>query len=158
MPSPSPLSTRTLMRLVALAALNLALFQGTWFLVGFPPITMIALVLNFTLYWSWVRRRPLHPPQLAVILTGFVAATAMVWYFAETRGSPRLAALLLESLPAAVRNRGRAYGPGFTGIMFVEYLILDLCGVATALFFGWLTALAGRRPIGPTQSAPVRSP
>ena len=57
--SKSSLSIRELMRLVVLAAFNLALFQGVWMIVVLPPITMIAAILNLTLYWTWVRRRPI---------------------------------------------------------------------------------------------------
>jgi hypothetical protein len=150
----SQLSIRVLMRLVALAALDLGLFQGAWFILGFPPVTLVALNLNFTLYWCWVRRRPLGRPQMAAIVAGFVAAIAIVNYLADSRGAPRLATLLLESLPEQVRQRVII----LVGTMQTEFLFLECLGVGAMLLAGWLAAVGSRRRAGREVRATVQSP
>ena len=90
----SSLSTRELMRLVVLAALDLAFFQWVWMIVVSPPITMIAAILNLTLYWAWVRRRRIPRPLLGSFLTGLAMALAIVMYMAATRLNPTFATRL----------------------------------------------------------------
>jgi hypothetical protein len=142
------------MRLVALVALNLALFQGAWFILGFPPITLIAVVINFTLYWCWVRRKRLWGPQLAAILAGLAASIAIINYLADWRAAPRLAMLLLESLPESIRERVIIR----VGTMHTEFLLLDGLGLGAMLLAGWLAAVGSRRRALRAESRTARSP
>ena len=101
--SKSSLSTGELMRLVVLAALNLALFQGVWLIVVVPPITMIAAILNLTLYWTWVRRRRISRAFMSSILTGIAMALAFAMYMTATNLNPTFGMTLLNWLPESAK-------------------------------------------------------
>ena len=79
------------MRLVVLAALDLAFYRWDWMFILYPPITLLATILNLTLYWCWVRRRRITLPLLGSFFTGLTMALVIALYLAVTRIDPVLA-------------------------------------------------------------------
>ena len=140
------MSTRELMRLVVLAAFNLVLFQGAWMIVLFPPITLLAGILNLTLYWTWVRRRRLSQALLCSMLVGLAMALAIAMKLMAARLS------LLAPLPTSLRNwlpdsvyRLIPDPPfGLPRDYMVEFALLDLLGFGSMLVAGLLVAALQR--------------
>jgi hypothetical protein len=114
------LSTRELMRLVVLSACNLALFQGAWLIVLFPPITMLFVILNLTLYWAWVRRRRISRPLLCALLMG-------LW----------MSVMLFMFMPML--------GPFFPTLSrWYDFAMIDLQGFGIMAVAGWAVAARER--------------
>lgn len=134
----SSLSTRELMRLVALVALNLALFQGAWMIIILPPITMIAATLNLTMYWTWVRRRPISRAFLGSIFIGLAMALAIGMYMAATRLNPTLTMRLLNWLPESAQRQMPISLLGSRRTVLLDFVLLDLLGFGSMVGSGWL--------------------
>jgi hypothetical protein len=117
----SALSARELMRLVVLAALNLALFQGAWMLVLFPPITLLFAILNVTIYHVWVRRRRLSRPLTTSLFVGLA-----------------MSVMLFIVIPPVILVFPRTF-------TWRDLAAVDLFGFASMLCAGWLAALRERR-------------
>jgi hypothetical protein len=102
-------------------------------LVVYPPITMIAAILNPTLYWAWVRRRRIPRPLLGSILTGL----AIVMYMAATRLNPMFATRLHNWLPESAYRlmpTSLLRGPG---VVLLDFALLDLLGFGSMVASGW---------------------
>jgi hypothetical protein len=132
-------STRELMRLVVLAALNLALFQGAWMIVVLPPITMLFAILNLTLYWTWVRRQRLSRPLLSSMLVGlamalsiFICMTAGPWIPTVRRLNGWLPDWVARPIPAALLGRALAIP--------LDFALLDFLGFGSMVGAAWLVA------------------
>jgi hypothetical protein len=133
-------STRELMRLVGLAALNLALFQGAWMILVLPPITMLAAILNFTLFWTWVRRRRLSRPLLFAMLAGLAATVAIVMYLARSQKAPRLSEMICNWLPESLVQAMPAQWLIYPWMQFFDFVLLDLLGFGAMVGAGCLVA------------------
>jgi hypothetical protein len=140
----SSLSTGEVMRLVVLAALNLALFQGVWLIIVIPPITMIAAILNLTLYWTWVRRRRISRPFMSSILTGIAMALAFAMYMTATNLNPTLGMTLLNWLPESAKLLIPMSLLGNSRIVVLDFALLDFLGFALMFGAGWLVAALER--------------
>jgi hypothetical protein len=142
------------MRLVVLAACNLALFQGVWWIVILPPIAIVAITVNLALYAAWVRRRRMTRPELAAALAGLLAAVAMTYDLMaiSQRPRPRLAGRLVAALPEGLA--GRLPIPGPSGLWHLEYALLIGLGLLAMLAAARLT----RRPRTNGGSASAPSP
>lgn len=136
----SSLSTRELMRLVALAALNLAFFQGGGMILLFPPITMIAAILNLTLYWTWVRRRPISRAFMGSTLTGLAMALAVGMYMAATRLNPTFALRVLNWYPELARRLMPMSLLGYRRTVLLDFALLDLFGFGSMIASAWFLA------------------
>jgi hypothetical protein len=131
----SPFSTAELMRLVVLVALNLALFQGVWWLLLFPPIGMLVIVLDLTMYAAWVRLRALSRAESVAVFVGLLLVVAMTAYLADERMVPRLTTHLLAALPKALSWRIQALvGP--SRLWLLEEALLLVLGTCTMLLAG----------------------
>jgi hypothetical protein len=149
-------SIGALMRLVVLAALNLALFQGVWWVLFFPPIGMLAIVLNITVFVVWVRRRALSRGEFAAALVGLLAAVAMIAYMAYGRMEPWLTTHLLSVLPAQISERIEAFVFA-SRLWLLESALLLVLGTSAMILAGFLTGRvrsAGSR----TSQTRTRSP
>lgn len=106
-------------------------------LVVYPPITMIAAILNLTLYWAWVRRRRIPRPLLGSILTGLAMALAIVMYMAATRLNPMFATRLHNWLPESAYRlmpTSLLRGPG---VVLLDFALLDLLGFGSMIASRW---------------------
>jgi hypothetical protein len=134
------LSTQELMRLVVLTAFSLALFQGAWKFVVFPPITMLAAILNLTLYWTWVRRKPLTRAFYSSVLVGLAMALAIGMYMAATALNPTIAMRLLKLLPESAERLLLPSLLGSRWTVLLDFALLDLLGFGSMIGSGWLVA------------------
>jgi hypothetical protein len=134
------LSTRELMKLVALAACNLVFFQGGWMIVVIPPITMIAAILNLTLYWTWVRRRSLSRAFFASTLTGLALALTIGMYMTAGALSPPFAVRLQNWLPDSAQHLIPVSLLGFREARLLDFALLDLLGFGSMFAMAWLMA------------------
>lgn len=136
-------STGQLMRLVVLVAANLALFQGVWWLIVFPPIAMIVISLNLVLQAAWVRRRGLTRPEFVAALVGLLAAVATAGYLATFQMRPQMAGQLLSVLPDVIEDlvaRVHSTVSSRLGIRIqLEYDLLIGLGVLAMVLAGVLT-------------------
>jgi hypothetical protein len=78
----SDLSTGALMRLMVLIALELVLFQGVWYIVWLPPITMMIVTLNLGLYLVVIRPRHLNSTAVGMMIAGLIAVLLVAAYSA----------------------------------------------------------------------------
>lgn len=139
----APMSTRELMRLVVLAAFNLALFQGAWAIVVLPPITILFAVLNLTVYWTWVRRRRLSRALLGAMLVGLAMSLAVFICVAAGPWTPTIVKLhgwlpdwVVRPIPASLLD--------CTLAVPLDFALLDLVGFGSMVCVGWLVASRGR--------------
>ncbi|MGC8642783.1 MAG: hypothetical protein ACP5XB_23230 [Isosphaeraceae bacterium] len=103
----APMSTRELMRLVVLAAFNLALFQGAWVIVVLHPITILFALLNLTVYWTWVRRRRLSRALHGAMLVGLAMSLAVFICMAAGPWTPTIVKL---TPPTKLNTRAHSSG------------------------------------------------
>jgi hypothetical protein len=138
-------STSELMRLVALAALNLVLFKGIWTILIVPPVLMTVVLVNLGLFCTIVRPRSLGAPVIAVLVMGIIVILGMLLYMSQ--GSfppkPRIGLILHNSLPAAAYVLIPA--PLRTEPYFLEYTVLDVLGISAMAASSWLTSRLFRR-------------
>lgn len=109
-------------------------------IVVYPPITMIAAILNLTLYWAWVRRRPIPRPLLGSILTGLAMALAIGMYMAATQITPTIGTKPHNWLPESAYRLMPASLLGFPRAVLLDFALLDLLGFGSMLSSGWLVA------------------
>jgi len=102
-------------------------------LVVYPPITMIAAILNLTLYWAWVRRRRIPRPLLGSILTGL----AIVMYMAATRLNPMFATRLHNWLPESAYRLMPTPLLGSPRTVLLDFALLDLLGFGSMIASRW---------------------
>jgi hypothetical protein len=132
------LSTRELMRLVVLAALNLLLFQGVWWIMIYPPVALVIAILNLALFCTCVRPRSLNRGVIAALGGGLIVALGVAAYLAEANFRPRLAVALLDCLPAALDDRLPAAVRSSSAVQFLDFALLDGLGAAAMALSGWL--------------------
>src|SRR5262249_47417492 len=81
------LSIGTLMRLIALFALELAMFQRVLFLVVVPPITMAIVSLNLAVLYAFRWLPPTLAGRIAGLLSGgLISIFVLVGYYVATAG------------------------------------------------------------------------
>src|SRR5262245_56650111 len=74
-------SIGAIMWLIVLVALQLALFQGVWFIVLIPPVMIGLLVLNIGVLFSLARPRSWEDRILGMLLGGLAAAVLSGFFF-----------------------------------------------------------------------------
>ena len=113
-------------------------FPGGWMLVVYPPITMIAAILNLTLYLGLgAAAGGFHGPSWARILTGLAMALAIVMYMAATRLNPMFATRLHNWLPESAYRlmpTSLLRGPG---VVLLDFALLDLLGFGSMIASRW---------------------
>jgi hypothetical protein len=132
------LSTRELMRLVILAAANLLVFKGVGFILIYPPVALVAMVLNLGLFCTFVRPRGMNQGIIAAMAGGLGAVAAALAYLAESRFQPRMAAAILDALPPSVYEALPASARSASGARLLDFALVDGIGIAAMLLFGWL--------------------
>jgi hypothetical protein len=139
------LSTRELMRLVALVAFNLLLFQGVWWIMIYPPVALVIAILNLALFCTCVRPRSLNRGVIAALGGGLIVVLGVAAYLAEANFRPRLAVALLDYLPAALDDRVPAAVRSSSAVQLLDFALLDGLGAVAMALSGWL-AWPRRRP------------
>ena len=74
-------SIGAIMWLIVLIALQLALFQGVWFIVLFPPVMIGLLVLNIGVFFGLARPRSWEDRIIGMLLGGPAAAVLSGFFF-----------------------------------------------------------------------------
>ena len=157
-------STAALMWFIVLVALELVFFEGVWFIVVFPPMTMAVLAVNLGLLFLIVRPRPLETRIIGMLLGG-------VAVFIATGLGILLAFGLEEPLKNVLINWASTppNNQGLTATVLrslAEYLVvvyfslLDLLGVAMiwaggSLQHRWYRRLARERAQATSASPPL---
>jgi hypothetical protein len=153
-----------LMGLIALVALELALFQGVLFMVLLPPITMAVVSLNLGMFYvlGWLPRS-MGERIFGMLWGGLISIFVLVGYYLSSRATDpplgiagRVISDFLANLagsqadpsaPAAMVIRLAA-----RSVVVVEFFVLDLMGLAMIWAGGWLHS---RRPGAATAPAAI---
>src|SRR4051794_1277761 len=98
------LSTREWLRLIVLAALNLLLFRSVWWILMWPPVALVAVIVNMGLVCTWVRPRSLNRAILAAMGVGLGVVASSLAYLADASFRARLAGAILQALPDTLNN------------------------------------------------------
>src|SRR3954447_15700126 len=98
------LSTREWLRLVVLVAFDMILFQGIWWIVMYPPVALVAIIINMGLACIWVRPRSLNRGILAAMGARLGVVVGSLAYLADMNFRARLAGALLLALPDPLYN------------------------------------------------------
>jgi len=159
-------SIGSLMLFIILVALQLVLFQDVWQILVIPPITIVVLALNLGLFFLLVRPPALEPRIIGMLLGGVAACFATAWYlfqgerwrwatpFRRGRMGPtgQIGKLVddalvswLTSLPDQQSLTATLLILILDNINIIEFVLLDLLGVALIWAGGWLESrLRGR--------------
>jgi hypothetical protein len=132
------ISTRELLRLVVLAALNLLLFRSIWWILMWPPVALCAVIVNLGLACIWVRPRSLNRAILAAMGAGLVAVVCSLAYLAEMKFRAGIAGAILQSLPESLYKALPDALRSASGIQVFDFAILDAIGIAAMVVSGWL--------------------
>ena len=92
------LSTREWLRLVVLVAFDMILFQGIWWIVIYPPVALVAMIINMGLACIWVRPGSLNRGILAAMGAGLGVVVGSLSYLADANFRARLAGAILASV------------------------------------------------------------
>jgi hypothetical protein len=145
------LSTREWLRLVVLAAFDMILFQGIWWIVMYPPVALVAMIINVGLACIWVRPRSLNRGILAAMAAGLGVVVGSLAYLADANFRALMARALLETMPDPLFKALPGAFRTSSGIQLLDFAILDAIGIAAMLVTGWLAW--PRRPPRHTASA-----
>jgi hypothetical protein len=145
------LSTRELLRLVVLAALNLLLFRGIWWILMWSPVALVAVIVNLGLVCTWVRPRTLNRAILASMGAGLAVILGSLAYLADASFRARLAGWILQALPDRLYYALPDTLRTASGIQLLDFAILDAIGIGAMLVAGWLAW--PRRSAPPVASA-----
>jgi hypothetical protein len=136
------------MRIAVLVALNMVFFQGAWWCLISPPITLLAATLNLTLYRFFVCRRRLGRRFTWSAIAGLLSALAIAMYLVHSQlvMSDVLFAILpdpvLRAIPTTLLGMPRRYT--------VEFALMDLFGVFAMIL---AARVVPERSVGPTERA-----
>jgi hypothetical protein len=132
------LSTRECLRLVVLAALNLLLFRGIWWLLMWPPVALVAVLVNLGLACTWVRPRSLNRAILAAMGAGLAGFVCSLAYLTDANFQARMASAIMQALPEPIYNALPGALRSASGIQLLDFAILDAIGIAAMVITGWL--------------------
>jgi hypothetical protein len=132
------LSTREWLRLVVLAALNLLLFRGIWWLLMWPPVALVAVLVNLGLACTWVRPRSLNRAILAAMGAGLAGVVCSLAYLTDTNFQAHMASAIMQALPEPLYNALPGAMRSASGIQLLDFAILDAIGIAAMVITGWL--------------------
>lgn len=153
MPSGFRVSIGSVMLFIVLVAIQLVFFQGIWRILLAPPFTIIVLTLNVGLCFMVVRPRALEPRVAGMLLGGLVASLAiltMIFYsvpYRRGRLGPagQVGKLVddtlfpwLTSLPDQQSTMAKVLGFIIANIFIIEFVMLDVLGVALIWAGGWI--------------------
>jgi hypothetical protein len=164
-------SIGSLMLFIILVALQLVLFEGVWWIVVIPAITIVVLALNLGLFFLLVRPRALEPRIIGMLLGGLVACVTLMLMMLISSDSQRvrlailgrrsrvwprptgpIGRLVAEELVRWLTSLPDQQGPTATILGFIilninviEYVLLDLIGVVLIWAGGWLESWLRRR-------------
>jgi hypothetical protein len=149
------ISIGALMRLIALFALELAMFQRVLFLIVIPPITMAIVSLNLAVLFAFRALPPSMSNRIAGLLSGgLISIFVLVGYFVMTAGPSNPELGLFGRMVAAFMHDLAASRPDPAGAaasalrlaartaQVAEIILLDLVGLSIVWIGGWLD---GRR-------------
>lgn len=153
------------MWLIALFALEMAMFQRVFFLVAIPPITMAVVSLNLAVLFAFRSLPPFMARRIAGMLSGGLISIFVLvgYYLTADPTSPalgmggkvlggflnNLAASRLDpsgGLAAVLRHAARS-------AQVVEIILLDLLGLAIIWLGGWVDS---RSQAGAIRPATIR--
>jgi len=159
----SKISIAGLMRLIALVALEMAMFQRVLFLVVIPPITMAVASLNLAVLYAFRLLPAAIARRIGGLLSGgLIAIFVLVGYYltADPRnptfgaGGKALGSFL-NNLAASRPDPSGALGDllrfGARWAQVAEIILLDMAGLAIIWFGGWMDS---RRRAQPETRAP----
>ena len=169
-----------IMLFIILVALQLVLFQGIWWIVVSPPITVIVLTLNLGLLFLLVRPPVLEPRIIGMLLGGLVAfITIMMLLLSEGQNVPRVAPFRrrrtgptgpigklvdnalynwLESLPDQQSPTATVLWFILVNLNLIEFVLLDFIGLALIWAGGRVEYRLRRRWVRATAGAQRASP
>jgi hypothetical protein len=144
------ISIGSLMRLIALVALELAMFQRVLFLIVIPPISMAVVSLNLAVLFAfrWLPRAMAN--RIAGLLSGgMISIFVLVGYYltADPRnpafgaGGKMLSAFLsglAASRPDPASPLAVFLSLAASSAQVAEIILLDLFGLAIIWFGGWI--------------------
>jgi len=155
------MSIATLMGLVAVVAVELALFQGVFVIVLIPPVTMAIILLNLGLIFVLGRNSFLAARIVGMLMGGLIALFLMVAYYVVAGPTPgglgplglrlhgwlsNLAASRPDPAGGLAVFLRRAAG----SMAVVEFVVIDLIGLAMIWAGGQIEGrLRGNRRGGP---------
>jgi hypothetical protein len=145
------LSTRQWLRLVVLTALNMLLFRGIWWILKYPPVALVVVIINLGLAFTWVRPRSLNRGVLAAMGAGLGVVVGSLRYLADAKFRALIAGAVLQALPDPLYSALPQALRTASGIQLLDFAIVDAIGIAAMLVAGWLAW--PRRPARPISSA-----
>jgi hypothetical protein len=144
------LSIGSLMRLIALFALELAMFQGVLFLIVIPPITMAVLSLNLAVLFAfrWLPS-PLAARIGGLLSGGLISIFVLVGYYVMTAKQNSTLGIIAKVLGDHLHNLAASRPDPVGGLANVlrlaarsaqvaEIVLLDLAGLSMVWFGGWM--------------------
>jgi hypothetical protein len=155
------ISIGTLMRLIALFALELAMFQGVLFLIVIPPITMAVVSLNLAVLFAFRWLPPSISMRIAGLLSGgLISIFVLVGYYVMTaKHNPTLGVIanvlgdhlrhLAASRPDPAGGLANVLRLGARSAQAVEIVVLDLIGLCIVWFGGWMDSRRHPSPVAP---------
>jgi hypothetical protein len=132
------LSTREWLRLVVLVAFDMILFQGIWWIVMFPPVALVTVIINLGLACIWVRPRWLNRGTLAALGAGLVVVVGSLAYLPGVNFRAHVASAILEALPDPLVRALPGVLRSASGIQLLDFAILDAIGIGAMVAAGWL--------------------
>jgi hypothetical protein len=160
------ISIAALMRLIALFAIELAMFQRVLFLIVIPPISMAVVSLNLAVLYAFRWLPSSMSQRIAGLLSGgLISIFVLVGYYVMT-GDPHNPAIgivgkvfgaYLSNLAASSPDPGGGLA-AFVGLaarsaQVAEVILLDLVGLAIVWFGGWMDSRRHTGPVAPEASA-----
>jgi hypothetical protein len=134
------LSTREMIRLIVVAALDLVVLREAWTLLAFPPITLTVVALNLGLWFVWIRPKDLGPRAVGAMLGALVALPLSMSLF-----HPHYQKQIVRTIGAILDGPLEAIQPAgisrFGLVMGIAYVAFDLVGLMLILAGA---SLAGR--------------
>jgi hypothetical protein len=154
------ISIGSIMLFIIVVALQLVLFQGVWWIVMAPPITILVLTLNLGLFFLLVRPPALEPRIVGMLLGGLAAfLIIMMLFLSEGQNVPRptpfrrwrmgpagpIGKLVDNALVSWLTRLPDQQSPTATVLWFIlvnlnliESVLLDLLGLALIWAGGWV--------------------
>ncbi len=153
------MSIGAIMRLIALIALEIALFKGMLSVILIPPATMAVVSLNLTVLFAFRSLPPRMANRIAGMLCGgLISIFVLVAYYLTADSHTMLGAggralgSFLSNLAGSRSDPSDALGNLLRGAarssLVVEIILLDLVGLAIIWAGGWIdfrTANSGDR-------------
>jgi hypothetical protein len=160
------ISIGALMRLIALFALEMAMFQRVLFLILIPPITMAVVSLNLAVLFAFRSLPGAMAARIAGLLSGgLISIFVLVGYYltADPR-NPTLGAggkVLGAFLSNLAATRPDPSGASATFLRLAarsaqvaEIILLDFFGLAIIWFGGWIDSRRRAGAIAPDAPPP----